>query len=232
MKHTVAVLRQVTGLGQKELAELVGCSTATIQSIELGRLALSRSLGERIALETGVDLGWLLANNTHKPILDSNGHPYSRETYYNARALAEAGNFLMKDGPLIGEAFVAIPDLLAVVFSMYLEATAQDKFRLFHFRLRQSVRDLEKEMKLDASLLKRDPEDSHAGKDITRLDIQKLVDVFWNGMLVVYGPKLPAARTMRQLADRSRQEQAHVKGKASPPSRKSAPRRSTAQRAK
>jgi transcriptional regulator with XRE-family HTH domain len=63
LRHPVAVLRQILALGQKEFAELVGCSTIAIQKIENLGLRLSERLAGRIAEETGCALAWLLAGD-------------------------------------------------------------------------------------------------------------------------------------------------------------------------
>lgn len=47
---------------------MVGCSVATIQSIEVGRLKLSESLARRIAMATGADENWLLKNDVSDPM--------------------------------------------------------------------------------------------------------------------------------------------------------------------
>lgn len=66
--HVLALLRVALNLKQDELAKLAGCSTATIQSIELSRLTLSDSLAARISAATGVDLNWLRANDIKVPV--------------------------------------------------------------------------------------------------------------------------------------------------------------------
>lgn len=66
--HPVAVLRKDLGLLQKEFAEIVGCSLATIQSVELGRLELSQKLAARISERTGVSMEWLLRGKAKRPI--------------------------------------------------------------------------------------------------------------------------------------------------------------------
>ena len=43
-RHTLAVLRTVIGITQKEMAEILECSTATVQAIELGKLKMSMKL--------------------------------------------------------------------------------------------------------------------------------------------------------------------------------------------
>jgi transcriptional regulator with XRE-family HTH domain len=90
-KHTLAVLRRTIGLEQKEMAELLGCSPATIQAVEYGKLKLSESLASRIRHETGVDLEWLLSNDVSKPIPTAEpfGEPYSKARYEKHRARGE-----------------------------------------------------------------------------------------------------------------------------------------------
>jgi transcriptional regulator with XRE-family HTH domain len=81
LQHVVAILRTTAGLTQKELADLAGCSSPTIQSVEIGRLQLSEALAQRLADHTGVPVGWLLRNDTRQPIQDRRGRPYTRATY-------------------------------------------------------------------------------------------------------------------------------------------------------
>jgi transcriptional regulator with XRE-family HTH domain len=66
-KHVLIRLRKHLELTQKELARLCRYSEYTIQSVELGRLALSRGLAERIAKLTGAPIEWLLANDSASP---------------------------------------------------------------------------------------------------------------------------------------------------------------------
>jgi transcriptional regulator with XRE-family HTH domain len=62
-KSCLAVLRHIAQLTQKELAQLVDCAPVTVQSVELGKLRLSERLAQRIALQTGVSVEWLLADD-------------------------------------------------------------------------------------------------------------------------------------------------------------------------
>ncbi len=88
-KHTLAVLRTLIGLKQDGMADLLGCSLPTIQSIEVGRLPLSEKLAETIAFQTGVSLEWLLRNETTAPpvgpyhVPDTNGVLH-KESYTKA----------------------------------------------------------------------------------------------------------------------------------------------------
>src|SRR6266699_5275459 len=82
--------RGLMGLTQRELAELVAVSRPTIQAVELGKLALSRRLAERVSLHTGVNLGWLLANK-HKaaPTWHDPRQPYTKQVFDMTRSQIE-----------------------------------------------------------------------------------------------------------------------------------------------
>ena len=80
-RHNLARLRLVLNLAQKQMAEICGCSTDTIQSVELGRLALSQSLARRISAATAVHLHWLLDNDLKAPIISTRGRPYTRSVF-------------------------------------------------------------------------------------------------------------------------------------------------------
>lgn len=80
-RHTLAVLRTLIGLTQKEMATHIGCSTPTIQAVELGKLTLSDKLAERIVWETGVSLQWLLAGDPAAPMATQHGLPYTKRAY-------------------------------------------------------------------------------------------------------------------------------------------------------
>ena len=79
--HTLAVLRSLIGLTQKEMAVVLHCSTPTIQAIELGRLKLSEKLAGMVSLKTGINLAWLLKNDVNQPPIDIKGKAYTKETF-------------------------------------------------------------------------------------------------------------------------------------------------------
>jgi transcriptional regulator with XRE-family HTH domain len=81
-KTTPAVLRSILGIKDVEMAELLGCSTSTIHSVESGRLKLSESLALRMSLVTGVNVDWLLDGDTSKPPTTIyQARPYSRSEF-------------------------------------------------------------------------------------------------------------------------------------------------------
>ena len=85
-KHTLAGLRRIIGLRQKELAGLIGCSLPTVQAIEYGKLKLSPSLAERISRASGIGIAWLLDNDLSKPPVDEIGMPYTRARFDECQA--------------------------------------------------------------------------------------------------------------------------------------------------
>src|SRR5215211_3982775 len=86
-RHPLAVLRLTLGLTQKEMADLAGIATITMQSIEAGKRPLKEKLAEHIAAITGVQLYWLLAGDPKAPIIAENGEPYTRELFESNRRL-------------------------------------------------------------------------------------------------------------------------------------------------
>ena len=91
LRHPVAVLRQkICRLYQKEFADKIGCSRIYVQKIEQtpahGGQKLSPKLAQRICLETGVSLDWLLAGDPDAPPVSAKGEPYTRQIYEKVQA--------------------------------------------------------------------------------------------------------------------------------------------------
>ncbi len=87
LKHTLAVLRILVGLTQKEMAAILHCSAPTIQAIELGKLNLSEKLAGLVSLQTGINLAWLLKNDVNQPPIDIKGKAYTKETFEEFQAV-------------------------------------------------------------------------------------------------------------------------------------------------
>jgi transcriptional regulator with XRE-family HTH domain len=96
--QVLKALRKETGLSQPEFAELLGVSFATVQSLELGRLALSLELASRIFNETGCGLRTVEKNGKRVPELSftrsNSDEPYTREWFERWRAIQERLNRL------------------------------------------------------------------------------------------------------------------------------------------
>lgn len=132
LRHRLAVLRTTLRLTQKELASLVGCSTPTIQAIELGKLKLSESLAERIALQTGAALFWLLGDSDVAEPHDSTLDPITRETFERAQAELSRPQTTAGDMHRIKETFVEAIHLCGMTL---LSAYEQGKVDLGVYRL-------------------------------------------------------------------------------------------------
>lgn len=87
-RSCLAVLRSIAGITQRDLAQFVDCAPVTVQSIELGKLRLSKRLAQRISLQTGVSLDWLLAGDyqTTPTCPREPGEPYTKRHYQMTRA--------------------------------------------------------------------------------------------------------------------------------------------------
>ncbi len=69
-------------------ALLVGCSIHTLQSVESGRLKLSKTLATRISAVTGVGVDWLLKNDLKSaPVAATSFKTYTGETVYDSYSL-------------------------------------------------------------------------------------------------------------------------------------------------
>ena len=91
LRHKLARLRLFLNLGQKEMADLAGCSRRAIQSVELRTLKLSEELARKISNETGIAVDWLLENDLKAPLTSVRLGPFRIEDYNETRALRDLG---------------------------------------------------------------------------------------------------------------------------------------------
>lgn len=138
LKHTLAVLRTTIDEKQDGFASLIGKTVSTVASIESGRLPLSEELAEHIAAETGVNLSWLLANKTKKPIVAWDGKPYTLEKYKKYRAALRSDEGLQRD-----EVGHAVEKFLNQFFCALLFATVWGKHRILMERLTRALAEIE-----------------------------------------------------------------------------------------
>jgi transcriptional regulator with XRE-family HTH domain len=122
-RHNLARLRLFLGLGQKEMAEKVGCSTHTIQSVELGRLPLSQLLALKISNATGVEVGWLLENDLSAPLTSDRFKPFTIEHYYQRRTDRELGLIHEQRLTALSRGILAPPiELMTIAFYAWMRA--------------------------------------------------------------------------------------------------------------
>ena len=147
-RHPVAVLRIFLKLGQKEFADMIGCSVSTIQSIELGknRLNLSNDLAMRIGINTGVSIGWLLDGDPKAPIVTGRNSSYSLEDFERAQ--------VNKTREVIG--FESHAQLLAVlassIFRILKSAAKDGQHGIAYYRVSTAISAVAKSLNIDADL--------------------------------------------------------------------------------
>jgi len=140
--HTLAVLRILVGLTQKEMAEALECSAPTIQAIELGKLKMSDRLAELCSLKTGISLNWLLKNDVNQPPVDVMGRKYTRSTFeeYQAHAGFQQDQF----GGALSTVFCRSTNIRRLE-ALILRAYTDDKMPLCAYKLAQAFENLEQE---------------------------------------------------------------------------------------
>ena len=77
MRTNIARLRLSLGQNQSQFAAFLRRSTASVQSLELGRLKLSGQLAAEIGSRTGVNSRWLIENQLEEEPYDLTGKPWS-----------------------------------------------------------------------------------------------------------------------------------------------------------
>jgi hypothetical protein len=88
-KTCLSILRSILGPGagnEARFAEKIGRSASWLKKASCGQIPLTRDAAIAIAYETGASMKWLFDGDTTKPLLDSEGKPYTLETYVNHRA--------------------------------------------------------------------------------------------------------------------------------------------------
>ncbi len=87
-KTCLSILRSILGPGaggEARFAKKIGRSTSWLKKASCGQIPLTRDAAIAIAYETGASVKWLLEGDTTEPLLDSEGKPYTFETYANYR---------------------------------------------------------------------------------------------------------------------------------------------------
>jgi transcriptional regulator with XRE-family HTH domain len=145
LRTTISVVRNEIGVTQQEFADLISKSRMTIQSLELGKLALSEKLALLISAKTGVSASWLLGNDPASPIVDMDGRPWTKESFEK-----RAGQAIESDGSFT----VTIPyeqaprsilyfhmlDLISNLWPTYLSAVRSGKREILEFRLSEFIK--------------------------------------------------------------------------------------------
>ncbi|MGD0744626.1 MAG: helix-turn-helix transcriptional regulator [Verrucomicrobiota bacterium] len=140
--HTLAVLRILVGLTQKEMAAVLHCSAPTIQAIELDNLNLSEKLAGLASLKTGINLAWLLDNDVTKPPIDIQGKPYTKATFEYFQAI----NTIRKDPQMGNEMAIYYRDqIIDRLHALLIRAYINDDTDLCVYKLSKAFDELEKQ---------------------------------------------------------------------------------------
>ena len=142
LKHTLAVMRILVGLTQKEMASVLECSKPTIQAIELGKLKMSDRLAELASLKTGISLDWLLDNDVNKPVVDVAGDPYAKVTFEKYQAQSGFQNDTL--GGAISNVYCYMTNI-GRLEALILRAFTDDKMPLCSYKLALAFDKLEDE---------------------------------------------------------------------------------------
>src|SRR5437016_1699680 len=120
-RHTLAVLRTVIGLTQKDLARILDCSVPTVQAVELGKLNLSMALAQRVHFQTCISTEWLLADDVSQPPVTEQGQPYTKARFEQVQAALlspkKAGIDALSEHWKTREMFVKNVKLLAILYT-------------------------------------------------------------------------------------------------------------------
>lgn len=149
LRHPLAILRRIVGLTQKQLADLAECSCPAIQAIELGKLQLSEKLAQRIAYQTGVNPGWLLANDVAQKATCGDGTAFTKETFEREQAsLTRPATGLGQLEAIRLEIITAVERLVANCSSAY----KTEKIWLWTYKMEVALAALEKQFGTDKSI--------------------------------------------------------------------------------
>jgi len=140
-RHTLAVLRNISGLTQKEMASILECSTPTVQAVELGKLNLSDKLAGLVSHKTGINLAWLLSNDVNQPPVDVDGAPYTKALFEDYQALG-----LQQKHPDLGalQALHSLTMNVRRLCAIYYRAYKKDDSALCAYKLAKAFDDMEK----------------------------------------------------------------------------------------
>jgi len=159
-RHVLANARIELGFSQVQLAGLLGCSTATVQRIEQGTLALSEELALKVQEALDISATWLLANDPARPPITPSGGFWNRFNYEFARA--SQPEFEPVDISLRGELEkenevkleelsedLAAREIYAMYRAMLKKARGSPKRTILRFRVAKAFHELGKDFPPD-----------------------------------------------------------------------------------
>src|SRR6266851_1295882 len=190
LRHPLAVLRQIINLTQKEMSDLAGCSCATVQAVELEKLKLSEKLAQRISYQTGVDPGWLLANDVAREPTRGDGTPFTKESFEMARASLTRSAIRLGELEAIRLQIITAVERLTANCSNAYKA---DRVWLWTYKLEEILEAMEKEFGTDKSIR---PVGAACYPQMkkTRPVIQPIIDKFGDSLMEAAEAKMARAK--------------------------------------
>jgi hypothetical protein len=140
-KTCLSILRSIIGpeLGSEEaLAKKIGRSVSWLKQASSGHLPLTPKTASAIAYETGVSLNWLLVGNTSAPPVDSDGMPYTFESYARQRDKNNRTATSGTDAKLDSE----IADSLALLIRVFIYSVSFNQAGMFSLCLEKFAREM------------------------------------------------------------------------------------------
>ena len=136
-KTPLAKLRGILGKNVGSMAKLLGCSIATIRSVETGRLKISSKLKERIVHETWISPDWLTRGDVSVPAISTRREPYTLEVFKEAQAKKRFSEQVLPFFCLSGER-----DAIVRICSILRSANSQKRYHVATFKLMEALESL------------------------------------------------------------------------------------------
>jgi|GEM_PF-2969555 transcriptional regulator with XRE-family HTH domain len=156
VRTNIARLRLALSLNQQQFARLLRRSTASVQSLEMGRLRLSGQLAGEIATRTGVHPRWLMENDLNETPYDMLGRPWSLSTFQRLHSEipsdAKADDEVFRQRMLELASQLALARNVAGIRRIYRALNTGSQVIALGRRLDQFIASLMMEYKLDADL--------------------------------------------------------------------------------
>jgi transcriptional regulator with XRE-family HTH domain len=173
-RHVLAGARIEIGLSQVALADLIGCSTATVQRIEQGTLALSEELALKVQEALDISATWLLANDPARPPITPGGGLWNRFNYEFARASQpefepvhiSLRDELERENEVKKEELsedIAAREIYATYRAMLKNARGSPKRTILRYRVAKAFQELKKDF----------PPDKESFEELSRLGYEK-----------------------------------------------------------
>jgi hypothetical protein len=142
-KTCLSILRSILGPGagnEARFAKKIARSASWLKKASCGQIPLSRDAALSITYATGVSMKWLLDADISKPAVQTDGSPFTLESYSKHIEKMRDG-FDEEDASISRDEFVGC---LHEAVSIYLEARKKNLGGLFTFKLEEALIPLRK----------------------------------------------------------------------------------------